>query len=93
MFRTSVFSPSPIWIANKISFTTSVLPLTIQTVHYSPSHTLGSGEAERPAEESCLLKPTSPSFEVNILRKALSYSPRYPCMSDVMDIDTGSVHE
>jgi hypothetical protein len=43
--------------------------------------------------ENCKIKATSPSFEVNISRKALSYSPRYPCINDLMGTNTGSVHE
>ena len=76
MFHTPLFLPLPIRIANKASLITSGLPSITQTVHYSHSRPSKSSEAEGLVEESCLLKSTPPSFEVNILRKVLSYSPR-----------------
>ena len=92
-FNTCFFPPPAIRIANKASFITSVLQLTIQTVHYPVSHASNSGEAKRLASESRFLKTISPSFEVNISRKALSYSLRYPWINNLMGTNTGSVHE
>lgn len=83
----------PLRIANKASLILAALPSSIRTMQYPLSQTSDFSKAEGSGEQSSLLRTASPSFEVNILRKALSYSLRYPWINDLMGTNTGSVHE
>lgn len=87
LIYTSLFPSPPIRIANKALSSHGAC-------HRSPKQcTIHSLVLQTSVKQRALQRraacsnPHPPSFEVNILRKVLSYSPSYHCITNPMDID------